>query len=190
MSPMLLAPRIFEDPRGWFCETFNARRAAAVGIDAQFCQDNQSLSREAGTLRGLHFQAPPSAQAKLVRCLRGAIRDVVVDIRRASPSFGMWRAVELSAKNGLQLFVPRGYAHGFVTLEEDCEVAYKVDAYYSAADERGIAWNDPALAIDWGLGARAPLLSAKDVALPGFDAFDTDFPYSGGPMDEIETFAV
>lgn len=190
MSPLLLAPRRFEDSRGWFSETWNASRAAAAGVDAAFCQDNQSLSREAGTLRGLHFQTPPSAQAKLVRCLRGRILDVAVDIRRASPTFGKWVSVELSGDNGLQLFIPRGYAHGFLTLEDGCEIAYKVDNFYSAADDGGIAWNDPAIGIVWGLGGKMPLLSEKDAALPKLEALQVEFPYDGAPFGELRQITV
>lgn len=190
MGPVILAPKRFEDPRGWFSETFNAKRAAEAGIDADFCQDNQSLSRDEATLRGLHFQAPPFAQAKLVRCIRGSILDVLVDVRRASPTFGKWASVELSADNGLQLFVPRGYAHGFLTLEPDCEIAYKVDNYYSAEADGGIAWDDPAIGVDWGLDGRTPLLSAKDAVLPGLDSFDIDFPYCGTPLDTLRTVAL
>ena len=123
MSPIVIIPRRLGDDRGWFSETYNARRLAAHGIGTSFCQDNQSLTRVPGTLRGLHFQRPPHAQAKLVRCVAGRIFDVAVDIRRASPTFGHWVGVELSADNGKQLFVPVGYAHGFLTLEPNCMVA-------------------------------------------------------------------
>lgn len=183
MSPVIICPKRFADPRGWFSETWNADAFARLGLPMGFCQDNQSLSKPKGTLRGLHFQAPPSAQAKLVRCLQGRIFDVAVDIRRASPTFGEWIGVELSADNGRQLFVPSGYAHGFLTLEENCMVAYKVDAYYSAQDDRGIAWDDPSIGIDWPINGD-PILSAKDAALPRLSEMDVDFPYDGQPLDQ------
>ncbi len=185
MPVIAIVPRRFEDDRGWFCETFNAQRFAAAGIEANFCQDNQSLSRSVGTLRGLHFQKPPFAQAKLVRCVRGRIFDVAVDIRKASPTFGKWVGIELSAENNRQLFVPAGFAHGFVTLEPDSEIAYKVDNYYSAECDAGVLWNDPAIGIDWPMGDTLPVLSAKDQGLPGLDGLDVDFAYDGIPLGEI-----
>jgi dTDP-4-dehydrorhamnose 3,5-epimerase len=190
MAPILLSSRRFDDPRGWFSETYNAKRAAAAGVHAQFCQDNQSFSREAGTLRGIHFQAPPFEQAKLVRCLRGAILDVIVDLRRASPTFGQWRKVELTAVNGLQLFVPRGYGHAFLTLEPNSEVAYKVDHFYDAEADGGIAWNDPAVGIEWDLRGREPMVSAKDAALPALDALKVEFPYCGTPLGDLNAATI
>lgn len=143
------APRRFGDERGWFSETFN-EAALADGLNGiTFVQDNQSLSSFKGTLRGMHFQIPPKAQDKLVRVLRGAVIDVAVDIRRASPTYGRWVSVHLSAENGKQIFVPKGFAHGFLTLEPDTEVLYKVSDYYSREHERGLAWDDPGVAIDW-----------------------------------------
>lgn len=189
-GPVLLSPRRFEDQRGWFSETFNAQRAASAGVTAEFCQDNQSFSRESGTLRGLHFQAPPFAQAKLVRCLRGSILDVIVDIRRDSPTFGKWASAVLSTANGLQLFVPRGYAHAFLTLEADCEIAYKVDNHYSAEADGGVAWNDPSIGIDWGQLQSGPVLSAKDAELPMLADVIIDFPYDGVPLGDLMTVAV
>lgn len=188
MSPVLIRPRRFADSRGWFSESWNADKFATIGIEVAFCQDNQSLSRSAATLRGLHFQTPPHAQAKLVRCLKGRIFDVAVDIRRASPSYGRWVGAELSAAGGEQLFIPAGYAHGFLTLEEDCEIAYKVDAFYSAECDGGVAWDDPALAIDWPLAGAEPVLSEKDAVLPRLHALAIDFPYDGiplGPLSEV-----
>jgi dTDP-4-dehydrorhamnose 3,5-epimerase len=184
MSPIVIIPRRLGDDRGWFSEIYNARRLAEHGIGSSFCQDNQSLTRAPGTLRGLHFQRPPHAQAKLVRCLAGRIFDVAVDIRRASPTFGHWVGVELSADNGKQLFVPVGYAHGFLTLEPDCAVAYKVDDFYSTECDAGIAWNDPDIAVDWPLDG-APQLSAKDAALPSLAALVTEFAYDGTPLAEL-----
>ena len=159
-------PKRFGDDRGWFAETFRADVFAEAGITAPFVQDNHSLSAEKGTIRGLHFQVAPSAQAKLVRCLKGRILDVAVDIRKGSPRFGKSIAVELSAESGAQLYIPRGFAHGFCTLEEGCEVAYKTDAYYAPAHERGIAHDDPDIAIDWPLEPARRTLSDKDKMLP------------------------
>lgn len=183
MSPIIVCPKRFGDLRGWFSETWNDAAFAKLGLPKTFCQDNQSFSKAKGTLRGLHYQAPRSAQAKLVRCLQGRIFDVAVDIRRASPTFGRWIGVELSAENGRQLFIPAGYAHGFLTLEEDCMVAYKVDEYYSAADDRGIAWNDSSIGIEWPLEGE-PILSAKDEALPLLAELESEFPYDGQPLGQ------
>jgi dTDP-4-dehydrorhamnose 3,5-epimerase len=182
MSAKIITPRRFADARGWFCESWNARSLAELGVSADFCQDNHSLSKPAFTLRGLHFQGAPHAQAKLVRCLRGRIFDVAVDLRRESPSFKQWVSVELTAEIGNQLFVPAGYAHGFLTLEPDCEVAYKVDAYYEPEADGGIAWNDPDLAINWPLGGFTPHLSNKDCSLPIFADAAFDFAYDGNPL--------
>jgi dTDP-4-dehydrorhamnose 3,5-epimerase len=184
MSPVVVIPRRLGDDRGWFSETYNACKLAEHGIVNVFCQDNQSLTRVAGTLRGLHFQRPPHAQAKLVRCLAGRIFDVAVDIRRASPTFGRWVGAELSADNGHQLFLPVGYAHAFLTLEPDCMVAYKVDAFYSAQSDTGIIWNDPDIAVAWPLDG-TPQLSAKDAVLPALAALDADFDYDGEPLAEL-----
>lgn len=186
MGPVVICPRRFEDSRGWFSETWNDTRLKQAGIPAQFCQDNQSLSRIKGTLRGLHFQAPPHAQAKLVRCLRGSIFDVAIDIRRASPTFGKWVGMELSADNGKQLYIPAGYAHGFVTLVPDCEIAYKVDDYYSAQCDGGIAWDDPMIGIVWPADMGNPVLSDKDEKLPALVQLDVEFPYDGKPLASLQ----
>lgn len=183
MSPVIVCPKRFTDSRGWFSETWNADAFARLGLPSGLCQDNQSFSKAKGTLRGLHYQAPPSAQAKLVRCLQGRIFDVAVDIRQSSPTFGRWISVELSADNGRQLFVPAGYAHGFLTLEEDCMVAYKVDAYYSAQDDRGIFWDDRSIGIDWPLDGK-PVLSERDAALPQLSQLEVEFPYDGNPLNQ------
>lgn len=167
---LLIRPRRFGDDRGWFEETWNDKRLKEAGVDAAFVQDNQSLSRTPGTVRGLHFQAPPFAQAKLVRVAAGAILDVAVDIRRSSPRYGRWVAAELSAENGAQLFVPHGFAHGFITRTPDTVVNYKVDGYYDKASEGGIKFDDPDLAIDWGIAPSAAVLSEKDLVLPAFSA--------------------
>ena len=163
---LIVQPRAFEDSRGFFIESYNQTELAPLGIAQTFIQDNHSLSREIGTLRGLHFQRPPFAQDKLVRVVRGRIWDVAVDIRRASPTFGQWFGLELSAENKTQLLVSVGFAHGFVTLEADTEVIYKVSAPYSADCDAGIRWDDPGLAVAWPLAGRAPVLSDKDMSLP------------------------
>ena len=170
-----LVPRRFGDERGYFVETYNAREFAAAGIAAIFIQDNQSLSAEAGTVRGLHLQVPPHPQAKLIRVLRGSIMDVAVDLRRSSPTYGRWCGTTLTASGGEQLFVPRGFAHGFCTLEADTEVAYKVDEYYAPDCEAGILWNDPALGVDWPVQPEAAILSNKDRALPRLKDFNSPF---------------
>jgi len=158
----LIAARRLDDARGTFCEAWSRAAWQAAGIDADFVQDNQSLSRAAGTVRGLHFQVAPVAQGKLVRVIAGAIFDVVVDIRRGEPSFGRFATAVLSRDNGLQLYAPPGFAHGFCTLEPDSEVIYKVTAPYSPAHERGILWSDPDLAIPWPVAPDAATLSDRD----------------------------
>lgn len=173
----IIEPRRFGDDRGLFCETYNRVRFAEHGIDADFVQDNQSLSRQVGTLRGLHFQSPPHAQAKLVRVLAGRVLDVAVDIRHGSPTFGQHVAVELSAENWRQLFVPKGFAHAFCTLEPDTVVAYKVDDLYAPDCDGGIRWNDPALGIDWPVTPETVQLSTKDAALPVLSALAPLFRY-------------
>ena len=162
----ILVPKKHGDARGFFSETFSGRAMRDAGLPADFVQDNHSLSAERGVVRGLHFQLPPMAQDKLVRVIRGAIRDVAVDIRRGSPTFGRHVAVELSADNWRQLLVPAGFAHGFVTLEPNTEVAYKVTNHYSQPHDRGLRWDDPALAIDWGVDPATATLSAKDKVQP------------------------
>jgi dTDP-4-dehydrorhamnose 3,5-epimerase len=161
-----LTPARLGDSRGFFSETFRADAFAAHGVDVTFVQDNHAFSAKKGVLRGLHFQVPPHAQGKLVRCTRGAILDVGVDIRIGSPTYGRHVAVELSAANWHQLWVPPGFAHGYVTLEEDCEVVYKVTDYYAPDCDRGIAWDDPALGIDWRISADGVVLSDKDKQHP------------------------
>jgi len=162
----LITPKFFRDDRGYFVETYRADRLTAAGVDIAFVQDNQSLSVPVGTIRGLHFQTPPRAQDKLVRCIRGAILDVAVDIRRGSPTYGQHVAVRLSAEDGRQLLVPKGFAHGFCTLERDTEVVYKVSDYYAPECDRGLAWDDPALGIAWPVAAGAAVLSPKDRTHP------------------------
>ena len=171
---LILTPRRFGDHRGFFEETWNAETFRAHGIDLDFVQDNHSLSATPGTLRGLHFQTPPRAQAKLVRCGQGALFDVAVDLRRNSVTYGAWVGVELSAENGRQLLIPAGFAHGFVTREANTEICYKCSDSYAPDYEAAIRWDDPDLAIDWGLSG-PPVLSEKDAAAPGFAGFDTPF---------------
>lgn len=162
----LITPRIFRDGRGFFSETWNARTLAEHGIDARFVQDNHAMSADKGTLRGLHFQRAPMAQDKLVRVTRGAVFDVAVDIRPGSPTFGRHVSAILSADNWTQIWVPKGFAHGYVTLEPGTEVVYKVTEYYAPAHDAGIAWDDPALAIDWPAARGAVILSEKDQRQP------------------------
>lgn len=171
----VLLPKAFGDARGTFSETYNAARLAEQGITLNFVQDNQSWSALAGTVRGLHFQSPPKAQDKLVRVIRGRILDVVVDLRRASPTYGKWVAEELSAKNRRQLLVPIGFAHGFCTLEPDTEVFYKVTDFYSPANDLGIAWDDPDLAITWPVTRDKVVLSEKDKLQPAFKSLPAYF---------------
>jgi dTDP-4-dehydrorhamnose 3,5-epimerase len=172
-----LTPRRFGDARGFFVETWNARTMAAAGIDVAFVQDNHSYSAQAGTIRGLHYQAPPDAQGKLVRVLRGRILDVAVDARAGSPTFGRWVAEELSYDNGVMLWIPSGFLHGFVTLEPDTDVAYKVDAHYAKASDGAVRFDDPDLAIDWGVDTAKAVMSDKDVAAPSWREFKTPFAY-------------
>jgi dTDP-4-dehydrorhamnose 3,5-epimerase len=165
-GPLLITLRPFADARGAFAETYSRRDFRALGIAEEFVQDNQSLSRQPGTVRGLHFQAPPHAQAKLVRVLRGRILDVAVDLRAASPTFGRHIAVELAAEDARMLYIPAGFAHGFATRAPDTEVSYKASAPYAPAADRGIAWDDPALGIAWGVAPADAILSDKDRRLP------------------------
>jgi dTDP-4-dehydrorhamnose 3,5-epimerase len=163
------------DERGTFAEVFNRERFAAAGLPHAFVQDNQSWSREAGTLRGLHWQRPPFAQSKLVRVLKGAVLDVAVDLRRGSPTHGRHVMVELSVANRLQLLVPKGFAHGFLTLEPDTEVLYKVDAAYAAEAEGGVHWADPDLALPWPKQPAVAVVSPKDQALPNLRELQDPF---------------
>lgn len=171
---LLPRPNRHGDHRGFFSETYSRRKYSELGIDVEFVQDNHSLSREVGTIRGLHFQAPPHAQAKLVRCGRGAIFDVAVDIRRGSPTYGQWEGYELSAENGEQLYIPVGFAHGFVTLEPDSEIVYKCSDYYAPETEGAVLWNDPDIGIDWPTEAE-PILSEKDAVAPLISELESPF---------------
>ncbi len=176
---MLLTPRKFGDSRGFFSETYNLKTLAEVGLEVVFVQDNQAFSAEKGTLRGLHFQSPPFAQDKLVRVLRGRILDVAVDIRKGSPTYGRHVAAELSATAWNQLFVPVGFAHGYLTIEPDTEVFYKVSNYYAPEHDHGVLWNDPDLGIAWPVAPEEVILSEKDQNQPLFRDFDSPFVYSG-----------
>lgn len=166
---LILKPKRFQDPRGFFCEAYSKRRLEQVGLCVDFIQDNLSYSKARFTLRGLHFQTPPCAQAKLVSVVKGAVRDVIVDLRRSSPTFGQHSAIELSAEAGNQLFVPIGFAHGFITLEPDTVFTYKVSNNYSPAHDTGICFDDAKLGIDWGANSSLVVTSEKDQTLPGFD---------------------
>ena len=187
MAVKLISGRRFTDARGWFSEVYNAKVFSDRGVCADFVQDNQSWSRSQGTIRGLHFQTPPHGQAKLVRCLRGAIFDVAVDVRKGSPTYGQWVGAELSADNGLQLFIPVGFAHGFMTLEPDTEVFYKVTDFYAPAHDGGLLWSDPDIGVEWpALPGGSPVLSEKDKRLPRLSQFDSPFPYDGVPLSLVE----
>jgi dTDP-4-dehydrorhamnose 3,5-epimerase len=180
---LLIRPQFFADGRGRFAETYRRDAFAAAGIHASFVQENQSLSSREGTIRGLHFQRPPAAQAKLVRVVRGSIFDVAVDLRAGSATFGKWVGATLTAAGGEQLFIPHGFAHGFCTLEPEVEVAYKCDAYYAPAMEGGLHYADPLLAIDWPVAPSAIVASDKDRALPYFATFET--PFTAGKVDDV-----
>ncbi|MGX4583412.1 dTDP-4-dehydrorhamnose 3,5-epimerase [Paenibacillus chitinolyticus] len=170
---LIIEPTVHGDSRGFFMESYNQKRFEDLGIAYSFIQDNHSLSAETGVLRGLHYQLNPKAQTKLIRVLAGAIYDVIVDIRKKSPTYGQWQGFILSSENKRQLLVPRGFAHGFCTLVPNTEVLYKVDEYYSPENDRGIMWNDPALAIDWPTSS--PILSAKDEKHPRLADADNNF---------------
>lgn len=173
---LVIEPKVFGDHRGWFMETYSEAAFSRHGMDLRFVQDNHSFSAVKGTLRGLHYQLNPKAQTKLVRCTKGAIYDVAVDIREGSPSYGQWFGIELSADNKKQLLIPKGFAHGFMTLTEDTEVQYKVDELYAPDCDRGILWSDPAVGVKWPLDI-SPVLSAKDEQAPLLVDADHNFTY-------------
>jgi len=176
----VVTPERHEDSRGYFSETFRRDWFAAHVADVDFVQENQSLSRSVGVVRGLHFQSAPAAQGKLVRCLAGAIFDVAVDIRQGSPNFGKWTSVILTAEEGNQLWVPAGFLHGFCTLLPDCVVSYKVTAYYDRESDRGVLWNDPQIGVSWPDVANPEMLSPKDKAQPLLAALPGYFIYGEG----------
>lgn len=173
----ILTPRRFSDDRGFFSETYNEKRFHEAGVKDTFIQDNHSLSARKGTIRGLHFQAPPHAQAKLVRVVRGIVIDVAVDVRKGSPTFGEHVAVELSAENGKQLYIPEGFLHGFATLTENAEIAYKVNDFYSSDHDGAVLWNSPGLEIDWGIDASEAVLSEKDTKAIAWNDFKSPFEF-------------
>ncbi len=174
-----IIPKKFGDDRGFFSETYNARLYASAGIELDFVQDNHSLSAEKGVLRGLHFQKPPFAQDKLVRVTRGSVFDVIVDIRKGSPTYAKWVGVEISAAKWNQVLVPKGFAHGFVTLEPDTEFLYKVSDYYSRDHDRSIRFDDPEIGVDWPVSPDEITLSEKDRAADLLSETDTGFIYEG-----------
>ncbi|QHT48019.1 dTDP-4-dehydrorhamnose 3,5-epimerase [Bacillus sp. SB49] len=173
---LIIDPNIHGDHRGWFMETYSEASFRKVGINIKFSQDNHSFSSVKGTLRGLHYQTNPKAQTKLVRCTKGSIFDVAVDIREGSPSYGKWFGLELSEDNKKQLLVPKGFAHGFITLTEDAEVQYKVDEFYSPKNDRSIIWDDPTININWPENI-TPVLSEKDKSAPSLKEAENNFTY-------------
>ena len=184
--PRVIVPQRHFDERGWFSETFHEARLRGLGITARFVQDNQSFSKRAGTLRGMHFQVPPAEQAKLISVQRGKIFDVAVDMRRGSPTFGKYVSVELSADNGRQLFIPGGFAHACLTLENDVIINYRTSNYYAPASEGGIRWDDPEIGIRWPLQRSALIVSEKDRRLPLLKAIDSPFAYDGSPLEPLK----
>ena len=171
----IIEPQVFGDNRGWFMETWSAQKMVRVGLNYNFVQDNHSFSSQKGTLRGLHFQQGEAAQAKLVRCGKGAVLDVAVDLRRGSPTYKQWVAVELSAETKRQLLIPRGFAHAFLTLTNDVEFLYKADNYYCSEADRNIIWNDEEIKVAWGI--ENPIVSDKDANAPKLCESDVDFIY-------------
>ena len=169
----IIEPDIFGDHRGWFFESYSKKKLKDLGLDVDFVQDNHSFSAEKGTLRGIHFQNNPKSQAKLIRCCRGSVLDIAIDLRQKSPTYKQWGAVELSAENKKQLFIPKGFGHGFVTLTPDVEFLYKVDQYYSSDHDRSIRFDDPEIGIDWGINN--PIISDKDKNAPLLKNSDVNF---------------
>ncbi|WP_343505037.1 dTDP-4-dehydrorhamnose 3,5-epimerase [Alloyangia pacifica] len=176
---LILVPQRHGDARGFFSESWNRARMAAQGLDYDFVQDNHSLSGRVGTVRGLHYQSPPHAQAKLVRCGRGAFLDVAVDIRKGSPTFGAWVGVELSFENGKQLLIPEGFLHGFVTRAPDTEIIYKCTDYYAPECDGAVRFDDPEIGIDWGMDTSGAVLSEKDAAAPLLKDVESPFTWQG-----------
>ena len=172
---LLLRPQKFADARGYFTETYNARGFRDAGVFSVFVQDNEAFSSRAGTIRGLHFQVPPAPQAKLIRVLSGSIFDVAVDLRRDRPTYGRWRGVTLSKEENAQFFVPRGFAHGYCTLEPNTKVAYKVDEFYAPACDAGLRWDDPDIGVEWPISPAGAIISDKDANLPSFKSFVSPF---------------
>ena len=187
--PQVITPKRHLDPRGWFRETFHQQRLDDLGIRCRFVQDNHSYSARAGTLRGLHFQRPPHAQAKLIMVLRGHILDVVVDVRRGSSTYGRHVSVEITADAGQQVYIPVGFAHGFLTLTDDVLVMYKVSDYYAPASDGGIRWDDSDLAIPWPMRTTGLVVSEKDNRLLRLAEFDSPFAYDGHPLVSLTSEA-
>jgi len=171
----IIETRVFEDNRGWFTESYSAKKLKNNDLDIDFIQDNHSLSKDKGVLRGLHFQLEPKAQTKLVRCTRGSIYDVAVDLREGSPSYKKWLGIKLNAKNKKQFLIPKGFAHGFLTLSNNAEVQYKVDEYYAPEYDRSIKFDDPEINVNWGI--KDPILSKKDKNAPLLRNSDCNFKY-------------
>ncbi|MEI6101082.1 MAG: dTDP-4-dehydrorhamnose 3,5-epimerase [Eubacteriales bacterium] len=169
----VLSPKVYGDNRGWFTETYSKRKLQEEGLAADFVQDNHSFSAQKGTLRGLHFQINPMSQIKLIRCSRGAVRDIVVDLRKNSPTYKKWFSIELTEENQKQLWIPKGFAHGFLAIQENCEIQYKVDAYYSPEHDRSVRYDDPEIGIDWEVAE--PILSKKDLDAPLLSESDANF---------------
>ena len=178
---LIIEPDVHGDHRGYFMETYSKQKYQELGIDVEFVQDNMSFSSQKGTLRGLHWQNAPMSQSKLVSCTKGTVIDVAIDIRKGSPTYKQWVSVELSAENKKQFFIPQGFAHGFLTLTDDVEFRYKVDNFYSKEHDRGIRYDDPSIAVDWGtlLNGIEPVLSDKDKFDPVLDESDCNFNYKG-----------
>lgn len=172
---IIIEPDVFGDNRGWFMESYSKRKMEEIGIDIDFVQDNRSFSTKKGVIRGLHCQKNPTAQSKLLTCIRGEIYDVAVDVRKGSPTYMKWTKVKLTGDNKKFFFIPKGCLHGFVTLTDEVEVMYKVDEFYSPSDDRSVKYNDPAFGIDWGI--ENPILSEKDLSAPLFADSDVDFEY-------------
>ena len=172
---IIIEPKVFGDHRGWFTETYSKEKFKEHGVEIDFIQDNHSFSAQKGTLRGLHFQLNPKAQTKLVRCTKGKVLDVAVDLREGSPTYKKWIAVELTEENKKQLLIPKGFAHGFLTLTDDVEVQYKVDEYYSPENDRSIRFDDPDIGVIWGVDS--PILSDKDLNAPLLKESDINFKY-------------
>jgi dTDP-4-dehydrorhamnose 3,5-epimerase len=183
--PRIIVPRRHADDRGWFSEIFHEKRLHDLGITCRFVQDNQAISKRAGTLRGLHFQLPPAAQAKLVTVVQGRIVGVAVDVRRGSPTFGKYVSTQLSAETGRQLYIPVGFAHGYLTLQDDVVLMYKVSDYYAPAYDGGICWNDPDIAIPWPFKDADIITSDKDRRLPLLNEFASPFAYDGHPLGAL-----
>lgn len=172
---IIIEPKVFGDHRGWFTETYSKEKFKELGVDIDFIQDNHSFSAQKGTLRGLHYQLNPKAQTKLVRCTKGKILDVAVDLREGSPTYKKWIAVELTEENKKQLLIPKGFAHGFLTLTDDVEVQYKVDEHYSPENDRSIKFDDPEIGVVWGVNS--PILSDKDLKAPSLKESDINYKY-------------